>query len=122
MRPWVAHAQLDLVLSHLLITVLARSNYNLRLRVFSLFFTGPLKSSNLWWLSGMSILPLLLLVPSLPHRNLGDFFFFWLFADFPSGWRRIINSSVKPDCMVAGKLVKSDWSGHDSADKTLGNE
>lgn len=45
--------------AHFLITVLARSNYNLRLRAVSPFFIGSLKCSNLWWL-GTSILLLIL--------------------------------------------------------------
>lgn len=49
-----------------LITVLNSGNYSLRLRTLLSFFMDSLRCSNLWWLSGMSFLPLILSPHSFP--------------------------------------------------------
>lgn len=46
--------------AYFLITVLNSGNYSLRLRALLFFFIDLLKCSNLWWLSVMSFLPLIL--------------------------------------------------------------
>lgn len=52
--------------AHFLITVLNSGNYSLRLRALLSFFMDSLRCSNLWWLSGMSFLPLILSPRSFP--------------------------------------------------------
>lgn len=52
--------------AHFLITVLNTGNYSLRLRTLLSFFMDSLRCSNLWWLSGMSFLPLILSPHSFP--------------------------------------------------------
>lgn len=52
--------------AHFLITVLNSGNYSLRLRALLFFFIDLLKCSNLWWLSGISFLPLILSPHSFP--------------------------------------------------------
>lgn len=52
--------------AHFLITVLNSGNYSLRLRALLSFFMDSLRCSNLWWLSGMSFLPLILSPHSFP--------------------------------------------------------